>query len=150
MQDAKISYLLPDVFKLFYTLSYFFQTSIDLTCRNKRCGTTLLYVYPCNTKSSSQLTEEENIARWNQSLYKIPCLTAWWILCNISFTSSLSYLVVFSCQPWLWLRQCPHSVCHKVSYAQKTKRGSTHRSNKTQSPQQSNQNILSGTDVTFS
>lgn len=30
------SYLLPNVFKLLYTFSYFFQTSIDLTCGDKK------------------------------------------------------------------------------------------------------------------
>lgn len=29
------------------------------------------------------------------------------------------YLEVFFCQPWLWLRQCPHSVCQKVSFIKK-------------------------------
>lgn len=58
MQDANIFYLLPNVFKLFYTFSYFFQTSVDLTCGNKRSGPTMLYKNLCNTKSPSHLVKQ--------------------------------------------------------------------------------------------
>lgn len=50
MQEVNILYLLPDIFKLFYTFSYFFQTSIDLTCRDRRCDPTTLYRNLCKTK----------------------------------------------------------------------------------------------------
>lgn len=72
MQDAKISYLLPDVFKLFYTFSYFFQTSIDLTCGDKK----MWYINLCNTESSSQLVDEDKYRATqpdgDESLCKMP------------------------------------------------------------------------------
>lgn len=45
-----------------------------------------------------------------------------------------SYLEVFSCQPWLWLRHCPHSVCHDVSWGEQSKLCSVHRTGSHKSP----------------
>lgn len=53
------SYLLPNVFKLFYAFSYLFQTSIDLTCGSKRkvCGKTKLPKSPCNVRRLNGATD---------------------------------------------------------------------------------------------
>lgn len=122
MQDAKIFHLLPDVFKLFYTFSYFFQTSVDLTWGDQRCGPTSLYIDTCKTKSSPQLIENIKQHCWMNSDWAtvqdarqdsvVDPVQHWF--------QQQSYLEVFSCQPWLWLRQCPHSVCHRVSYEKET------------------------------
>lgn len=133
MHDAKIFYLLPDVFKLFYTFSYFFQTSIDLTCGEKKMWLHHLFIYlyinPCKTKNFFTTYSKQN----NTLLDGIRVCVQDARLDSV-MDPVQSYLEVFSCQPWLWLRQCPHSVCHKVSCAKRKKRASMHSSNKTTNP----------------
>lgn len=59
----KKMYLLPNVFELFYTFSYFFQTSIDFTCGGKKmCSTITMYeaVQKLNFSISVQCARQDS------------------------------------------------------------------------------------------